>query len=539
MISDSATLGRAYDGARFPLPFAARCAIIGVFTLLGQVSAVFGQSPPPVTRPPGRQSINHSPYFDLTGGTAHTDHAVLKRDRAEITFDGTFYFEATVDGGIRGAVFLGNGKVHADAPDSPTERANLSRMIHADSVDSTFQTAVLRFSDDTMEALGLSIIPGGSAPAEAQKLATDLSPRLLRETGANVPARIAVSILNHESPGFFLAEFDKGSRGRFYLMLDHQGRLPTAHFALDAGEKGLFFAHDQDTYSSDVWMAFYSLSDYEKRLVEYSDAHAVVNIGRYDMDIDVTDWKHMKMETRIQMTALTDGVRAIPLMINETLSEYDETRLRKAMRVKSARLASGEAIGTIQEDWEGGLTLLLPAPLAKGQVVEPVLDFEGEFLFGDTAGVVDAHYVRADCWYPRHVELNRSVFDMTFRHKKGTRIVSIGKKIREEQESNRDMVTEWRMDVPVDLVTFAVGDFEVSTDKSKMESGGDLDLDFYQVRSSVTANTSVKADFVLAELGNCVRYFSALFGPYPYSRFGAALPSLCIRPRICHHAVSP
>jgi aminopeptidase N len=27
---------------------------------------------------------------------------------------------------------------------------------------------------------------------------------------------------------------------------------------------------------------------------------------------------------------------------------------------------------------------------------------------------------------------------------------------------------------------------------------------------------------VLAELNNCVRYFSALFGPYPYSRFGAA-----------------
>lgn len=454
--------------------------------------------------------------FDLSGGTAHAENVVLKRDRVVITFDGTFYFEPPLAGAIRGAVFLGKGSVHADAPNSVFERDNLYRMLKADVVDSTFSSAVLRFSDDTIDALGLKITPNGMPPAEAMKLASELAPRLLRETGANMPARIVVSILNQEAPGFFLAQFDKGSRGRFYLVLDHQGRIPVAHFGLNGGEKGLFFTYDSDISSSDVWMAFFSLADYQKGLVEYSDVNDLVNIRRHNMQVDIRDWKHMRLEARMEMAALKESIRAIPLQMNETLSTYDNERLKKALRLKGARLASGEALTAIQEDWDGSVTLLLPAPLAKGQVVDPILDFEGEFLFDSGMSDITAYYVRQDCWYPRHGYLNRSLFDLRFRHKKNTKVISIGQKVQEEQDPAGDMITEWRMNKPVALATFAVGDFKVHTDKVKMETGRELDLDFY-----TASGYYVKADFVLAELNNCVRYFSATFGPYPYARFGA------------------
>ena len=498
--------------------------IVLLLTLTATRPAVCGQSSPPNGSASGMALYQALARFDLTGGTARADNVVVKRDRAEITFDGMFYFEPPLHGHIRGAVFLGNGKVHASAPDSIFEKDNLRRMLHANAVDSDFKTAVLRFSDDTVEALGLKVVPGGTPPENARKLASEFSPRLLKETGANVPARIVVSILNQESPGFFVAEFDKGLRDRFSLMVDYQGRLPASHFGLDGGEKGLFFAYDEAIYSPDVWMAFFSLADYQERIVEYSDAHAVVHIRRYDMEVDVRDWKRMKLETRMQMAVLADGLRAIPLAINETLTPGDNIRLKKAMRLKSARLANGTALAAIQEDWDGGVTLLLPTPLAKGQVLESILEFEGEFLTDDFSGTIPAHYVRSDCWYPRTVDLGRSLFDMTFRHKKGTHVASIGRKVREEETADHDMVTEWRMDQPVALVTFAVGEFDVYTDKAKMETGGELDLDFYRVhelRGPYINNGNVKTDFVLAEMNNCVRYFSALFGVYPYTRFGA------------------
>jgi hypothetical protein len=479
------------------------------------------------TQPADRSAQSMALYqtlrqFRLNGGSAVAENVVLKRDRVEITFNGTFYFEEPLDGSIRGAVFVGSGKVHADAPNSAFEQDNLRRMLHASAVDSDFKTAVLRFSDDTVEAMGLKIEQRGGAPDDAQKLASTFSNRLLEETGANVDARTAVSILNRENPGVFIAECDKGARGRFDLILDDQGRLPSSNFDLDGGEKGLFFAYDNTIDGPDVWMAFYSLADYQKGIVEYSDAHALVNVSHYDMDVDVRDWKHMKLETRITMTSSTDGLLAIPFMMNETLPSFDSMRLKKALRLKSARLENGSQIAAIQEDWDGGVTLLLSEPLAKGQSIQPILDFEGDFLIGDPTGDWDARYVLGDCWYPRHVDLNRASYDVVFHHKKGTKVASLGEKVREEETGNHDMLTEWKMDVPIALTTFAVGDFTVYNDKAKMQDGKDLELDFY--RLSPTAFNflgGVKTDFVLAEMNNCVRYFSALFGPYPYSRFGA------------------
>ena len=76
---------------------------------------------------------------------------MLKRDRAEMTFDGTFYFPSPVEGRVTGAVFIGQGKFRAEPPPSEFEKENVRRMIGADIFESDFKTAVLRFTDDTFD----------------------------------------------------------------------------------------------------------------------------------------------------------------------------------------------------------------------------------------------------------------------------------------------------------------------------------------------------------------------------------------------------
>ena len=451
--------------------------------------------------------------FELNGGSAVAENVVLHRDRAEITFNGKFYFEAPVDGRYRGAVFLGKGKVHADAPPVPFEQFNLQRMLKADAVDSDFSTAVLRFTDDTPERLGLKISAGESAPDDAKKLAAAFSPRLLREGGVDAPARMVVSMANGESPGVFLAEFDKGSRGHFYFVFDPQCRVLAQSFGIDGGEKGMFVTTDSLYLFPEIWTAFWSQEDYQQHRAKFSDSFALVAPRRYEMDIDVRDWKHMKIRVRMQLVAQSDGVRAIPLMMNESLSTWEDERLKKALRLKAAHLGAAE-LTAVQQDWSGTVTLLLPEPLAKGQVIEPTLEFEGEFLLDPISGA-NLYYVRGDCWYPRHVQLERAQFDMTFWHKKGTRVVSVGQKIREENAPDGGMVTEWRMGFPISFVTFAAGPFDVHGEQVSLPNGAPVPLEFY------SWGGIVKTDFVLAELGNTVRYFSALFGSYPYQRLGA------------------
>jgi hypothetical protein len=461
--------------------------------------------------------------FDLSGGTSLAENLTLKRDRVTMTFTGTFYFEKSIENRVYGAVFVGQGTFHADPPPSEFERDNLRRLLNAEFIESDFRTAVLRFSDNTFDLIAGRLSKGAEPDKEARKLAAEFEAQFLKQTGANSAARLTVSILNGEEPGFFVAQYDKGKRGNFTYLLDYQCRLPVAAFNLDGGEKGVIFARGSLFSRNEVWMAFYAQSDYERLRVEYSDSFDVVAVSKYAMEIDVTNPKKFLSErVRMDMSALTGGLRAIPLMLNNSLEEADSERLKKAMRLESAQMAGGATLDVIQEDWDGGLTLLFPRPWSTGEKFSVELSFQGNSMYhSDVSGYGpawnDCYYpLETTDWYPRHSLLKRSAFDLTFRHKNHDVVVAVGRRVREEPaaDDKSETMTEWTMDSPVALVTFAVGRFQRSSETEKRKEG-DIPIEFFAPPGSA------KTDFMLAELGNCLRYFSAIFGPYPYSTFKA------------------
>src|SRR3954468_4540363 len=180
--------------------------------------------------------------FALGFRSVRAENLLLKKDRVTITFrDGMLYFPAPVQVKVRGAVFIGAGSIQAAVPPNEFERDNVRRMLKADEVAADFKTAVLRFTDDTYSVLGEEKQQGSEPPPAAIKLAKELDSRVLEETGANLSARLTLSILNQESPGFFFAEFDGGHRGRFAYVLDAQSRIPVANFDINAGERGLIY----------------------------------------------------------------------------------------------------------------------------------------------------------------------------------------------------------------------------------------------------------------------------------------------------------
>ena len=208
---------------------------------------------------------------------------------------------------------------------------------------------MLRFTDDTFEELGRHV-KTGPAPPEAQKLASELDDLLLKQTGANLSARVAASILNGERPGLFVARFDKGSRAPFTLLLDPQGRIPTSAFGLNAGEKLLLFQHESGVDRNEVWLAARSAAEYAGGPME--DGQDQVAVRQYTMSVDLTrPRKHLGVEARLDCDVLVPGIRAVPFVLNDTLEEFDSERLKKAMRLNSVRLAGGGAVEAVQEDW--------------------------------------------------------------------------------------------------------------------------------------------------------------------------------------------
>ena len=489
----------------------------------------------------GKQLYSQVKSFSLGGGSITVHALSFNRDRAQMTFSGTFYFSTPVEGRVTGAVFVGKGKILVPVPPNDFEKENLKRLLGVDALESNFDTAVMRFSDDTFERLSqkpASTVTSGTAEASVHKLATDMDARILKETGANLAARVALSILNQEKPGFFFANFDGGDRGRFSLMLDYQNRIPVANFRLNAGEKGLLFHYDSGLHSNDIWMAFYAQEDYQRGAVSYSDLNDIVNVTNYDMDLDLREHKkNLRLHARIQAESRLANARAIPFSIGEGLDEEENTRLRKQMRVKLARLGTTE-LSFAQEDWEGGFTIFLPAATETGKNIELDLTLEGDFMhdgqlfidryyysFFAPHGVIDSYYPSSTTsWYPRHGYLDRSTFNMTFRHPKKLRIASVGARLSEQPDAElKDVVvTRYQMKHPVALVTFALGPYERHNQMGRWDQGGSgepVPIEFNSLPGSIKA---LKEDFVMAELDNSLRYFSLMFGKYPYPVFGAA-----------------
>jgi hypothetical protein len=472
--------------------------------------------------------------FELRG-KASVSNLTLKRDRATMVFTGDFYFAAPIDGRVTGAVFIGAGTFHAEAPDSPFEKEYLKRFIDAEVVDSDFHTAVLRFSDDTPDIIGKGMDANAAAPNDAQKLAAELDARLLKETGANISERMLISLVNKESPGLFLAQFDKGRRNRFTYLVDPQARLLGSAFGINAGEKVLLFSYASTAYTNDLWIAAHSEADVKSKRIHYSDEFDLVSPDRYTMEIDVRQPRTMlKTKMRIDFKSLVDNLNAIPMNVNKGLSEYDNKRVEYAMRITSAK-QDGKDIVFIQEDNETGLALVMPRAMKKGEIFSVELSLEGDFMSKQRT-FENNYYPQFDkSWYPTHGYLKRSQYDLVFRHKKIDRVSSIGKLVREGEwpDSKDDRLTEFRIETPVPYATFAAGRFERYSEK--FTAIGEMPIEVYSISGAVG---TIKEKSLAAYLGDAISYFSKCFGAYPYSDFrgtintgsGQSFPTLALIP---------
>lgn len=358
-------------------------------------------------------------------------------------------------------------------------------------------------------------------------------------------ARVSLSILNNESPGFFCARFDKGSRAPFTFVFDPQGRVPASVFQINAGEKGLIFQHRGGMGDNDMWLAFASLAEYAANRLRTSDADDLVEVRRYTIDADLRrPKKHLSYQARLDCRTLTGEVRAIPFSINDGLGEFESERLKKAMRLQSARLADGTALDAVQEDWESGITVFLPAALNAGANVELVLAFEGDIMesadLSEFTGLgraysislPDIFYPRDSiAWYPRHGYLRRSAYDLRFRHDKNHKVVATGARVREESDPEGGSITEWKIDTPVPAATFGVGRF----DRFQTQSQDGVPIEFF----APDFGGGEKQTYMLTELSNCVEFFGKLFGRYPYPSlqamfhtrgYGQGLPTMLLLP---------
>jgi hypothetical protein len=454
--------------------------------------------------------------FTVSNQVLHVENFTLKRDRLEMTFTGQFFLQAPIAGKIYGAVFSGTGRFRSE-PWSTYEKESVRKFLKADVIDTDFSKAILRFTDDTLEMMTKNASKGERAWPEAQRIADELESRLLKEQGLNLSARITLALALNDQPGVFFAEFDGGKRGRFAALLDHQSRSLGNAFGLNGGEKGLVFKYSV-LGGNEIWTAFYDEADLKRGAVSYSDVFDLVEIPKHRMRIDLrntNDW--LRIEHEMDLVSRRDGLNLVSFELNDGLDDYYNERLKKSARVKAVELMDGTVLPFIQDPWDTEFLVLLPKPLNQGGSIairvrteanEPFLSMQGAF-----------HYpLSTTTWYPRHGYLGRTRYDLTFLHKPKTKVISVGERVSEGPgPEGTAMMTHWVEDDPVAFISFAVGPFEIHTEKFKLKDR-EIPIEFYSLPGGYGA---IKEDFVLAELMNGVNFFSAMYGDYSYKRLGA------------------
>ena len=239
------------------------------------------------------------------------------------------------------------------------------------------------------------------------------------------------------------------------------------------------------------------------------------------------------------MKVARPAVRAIPFKIGESLSVSQNMRLRKQLRVTSAKIGRSSRFAGDSGGLGGRLHGVAAAAGAGWADAR-------RSTSTSTATSSTAHPLIPGCyypfdnvaWLPRHGYLDRATFDLDLRSQAASIASRRSARASSEQPDAQDrehFVTRYQMDEPVALAVFALGPFERKTQQVTWESGGPpIPLEFNSVPARVRCGrpSAIKHEFILAELDNAVRYFAAMFGQYPYQTLRRRVSSVQLRPGV-------
>lgn len=496
-------VGVSSSATQAKVPFAVALAVLASFAFPFRAA---GQQK---TIGPGKQFYEALESFDLSSSkTLH--NVTLRRERAEITFtDGTIYFETPIDGRVYGAVFVGKGHFRADPPSEPFLAEGMHERTGVKSADADFKTAVLRFTDDTFGALGLNSVPA-KAVQNMSKLAQKLQPKMLEETGFNIAARLCESVLNGESAGIFLAQFDNGDLPKFTYLIDPQERS-VASLAGSRGEKILIFGKSNISSGTEIWLTFRDRGPSATSLASAPEVSDQMRITKHNLNFDLRrPDSEMTYTDEVEMDAAQGGLRVVEFTLNCGLArENSDLYDRAAMHILHAEDTNGRALDTVQEKNDSTLLVFLNETAKLGQQIKVRLQFQRR-----RNGFSEELIAQPLNWYPIHGFLQRSAFHASFIYPKRYTAVSLGHRVGAELAYDKNFLrSEWEIDVPVPVFGFVLEDTRQPSFSHTVQilpiGARQMPLELYQLGPGQNG-------FVEAELQNTLQYFAAQFGEYPF-----------------------
>ena len=512
-----------------------RALSVNVICTLVLVAVCAGQQSVPV--PPSPVSGTLELYRQLR--TAELDPIQVYKirdaaiDREDLHFylnDGIIGFYKAIDGRITGAFFEGDGEVLIRPPNA-SERASLGLFTGQGVLSEQFDTAYLRFNDDTAKELQSYLRPVDDEAPEF--LAKNSEPaKTLAEMDA---LRLLSSFTSHyPQDHFFHARVGGVHLGVFDIVYDSMADEQLMVGNLKTNERGTFY---------DLWMSFPGRTARANkdatRLIDPWRSSEAVKVRKFEITAQLLPPQGIDAQADLYLKANEGGQRVL----------YFE--LSRYLKVRKVTLAGAPLEFIQNESMEGSelakrgndqVVLLLPRALKDGEEFQLHFEYSGNVMAQAGPGLL---YVGArGTWYPSR-GISMSDFDLEFKWPSDWTLVATGKRVSLTSSGN-ELTGRWISEVKMPLAGFNLGQYakkSVLTGKVTVESyaatsveyalsnqqkqqvivsrpapnWGNRNLEEAVVAPPMMMDPSKTGQSVAERCAQAIETYTKWFGPYPYS----------------------
>jgi hypothetical protein len=301
----------------------------------------------------------------------------LRRDVLSIAFNrGTIAFLEPVKGKVTGAVFIGSGEIVAIPPDA-VEKQQIFKFTNTPILNEPFQTALLRFTDNTFEDLKREIAEHAQEDPSPEDIA-QFAPwdAALATRSASLNIRILTDLLESQNTPFFLAELNGERTGWFNTVFDLRSTEEVSIFQLRDTAAG---------FLGDVWASFNQRSEARNLEAVAHEYKSPVDILSYDIDGTTGPDKKIDAKVIMRIKARTVGARVLT---------FD---LAPALRIASISADKDEAVPFYQFPNASNFSVVLERVLKSGEELTLKINYSGN-ADGD------------NFWYPSQQQQTLPVF---------------------------------------------------------------------------------------------------------------------------------
>ena len=432
--------------------------------------------------------------------SAVVDTLDLYRDRGRIHLGpGTLTLCAPIAGRTLAAVYRGAGRLQC-MPPTQVERDQLVRFLESETLDTRFESLLLVFADTTLRELGRSLefAPAAEPDRDVRSFLERALGFLIEEDETHLDPSLMQILLNGNSNEYFYAHADVPKDPDIFFVVDPF----QAEEVRVQRETGPRFSKFAETLSQFHWQ-----SDFDEGLTNDFERHLMLATDNYVIRAAITEGFGFGARARFRVRALKGLQTWIPLWLSPSLD------------VRGVQWGDGESTDFFKGEDSNYLWVSASPPLQAGDERTLTVEYGGDVLVRSD----DWTYLESSVsWYPRSFDRERSTFDLTFDAPKDVTLVSVGRKVfQEEMERNR-VRSHWVLETPSRNASFNVGfydDHKIEDDRIPpvtilMNRHGHQAIKEELMQEGIASGRNMKRQ-VGADVANALAFFQHIYGPCP------------------------